>query len=271
MSNGTTRRGLAAGAGLLLAAGATAAQAQAQEPAGGLDALIKRGTVRIATDLSAPPFGLQDKTMQPAGADIDVANLLAKDLGAKLETVQVNSANRIPFLLTGRVDFVISSFSITPDRAKSVTFSIPFGGMSAVLVAGKDQHITGYGDLVGKKISVSRGTTNETDMIDNSPKGAQVVRFDDEASAQAALVAGQVDAYATGEILTKALAERNPKLNLESKFVLRNVFFAVGMRRGDPDLARWIDIWVMCRKESGDFGPIYTKWLGHALPNLPVF
>jgi polar amino acid transport system substrate-binding protein len=270
MSPFTTRRGLAAGAGLLMAAAGTTA-AEAQEAATGLDALLKRGKVAIATDLSAPPFGLQDKDMQPAGADIDVSNLLAKDLGLKLETVQVNSANRIPYLLTKRVDFVISSFSITPERAKSVTFSIPFGGMSSILVASKDQHITGYGDLVGKKISVSRGTTNETDMIDNAPKGAQVVRFDDEASAQAALVAGQVDAYVTGEILTRVFSDRNPQLKLESKFVLRNVFFSVGMRRGDPDLARWIDIWIMCHKESGEFGKIYTQWLGHALPTLPVF
>ncbi|MDB5872070.1 MAG: transporter substrate-binding protein [Ramlibacter sp.] len=236
-----------------------------------LDRIIKSGTVKVAIDLSAPPFGLQDKEMKPAGADVEVAQMLAKDLGVKLEIVQVNGANRIPYLMTKRVDFVISAFAVTPERAKSITFSIPYGGMRAVVVAPKDKKIGAFADLEGKKIGIARGTTNETDLATMAPAGAQIIRFDDEASAQAAMLSGQTDGYATGEIMTKAFSDRNPGLKLEPKLTLRNVYFAVGMRRGDPDMARWIDIWVMSNKSNGAFSKIYQKWLGNAMADLPVF
>jgi polar amino acid transport system substrate-binding protein len=254
----------------IVAVGASSPAAKADDISG-LDGIIKRGTVHVAIDLSSPPFGLQDENMQPAGADVDTAKLLAADLGVKLDIVQVNSANRVPYLLTKRVDFVISSFTITPDRAKSVTFSIPYGGMDEVLTARRGEHITGPADLAGKKIAVARGTTNELDAVAIAPPTAQVIRFDDEASAQSALVSGQVDGYVTGEIITKALAKRNPTLELETKFPLRTNYFAVGMRRGDADMARWVDIWVMSHKSDGALAKIFDHWVGHAATNLPVF
>ncbi len=55
--------------------------------------------------------------MQPSGFDIDLANLIAKALGVKIEFVTVNSPGRIPALLTNRVDMVVSIFSITAERA----------------------------------------------------------------------------------------------------------------------------------------------------------
>jgi polar amino acid transport system substrate-binding protein len=238
---------------------------------GGLDAIIKRGTVLVGIDLTSPPFGMQDQNMQAVGSDVDVANLLAKALSVKLEIVPVTSANRIPFLLTKRVDFIISQFAITPERAKSITFSIPYGGMRAVVVANKKLQIASAKDLVGKKVSVARGTTNEPDLNAIAPPGAQIMRFDDEASAQAALVSGQVDAYATGEIITKAFSDRNLQLELEPKFTLRNIFFGIGIRRGDADLARWVDIWIMSQKQEGSLNKIFEHWLGHAMADLPVF
>ena len=57
--------------------------------------------------------------MQPQGYDIDMAGLLAKALGVKLKLVPVNSANRIPYLTTNKVDMVISSLGKTPERERS--------------------------------------------------------------------------------------------------------------------------------------------------------
>ena len=52
-----------------------------------LDDIRKAGKVRIAIDLAIPPFGITDDKMQPAGSDVDLARLLAKDLGVELEIV----------------------------------------------------------------------------------------------------------------------------------------------------------------------------------------
>src|SRR3977135_1883344 len=52
-----------------------------------LDDIKKAGKIRIAIDLAIPPFGMTDDKMQPTGSDVDLARLLAKDLGVHLEIV----------------------------------------------------------------------------------------------------------------------------------------------------------------------------------------
>jgi len=98
-----------------------------------LDEIVKRGKVQIAVDTGTPLFGITDANMQPDGADVEVAKLIAKDLGVTLEMVPVTGPNRVPFLLSGKADMVVSIFGITPERAKSVAFSIPYGTLKAVI------------------------------------------------------------------------------------------------------------------------------------------
>ena len=93
--------------------------------ASSLDDIIARKKVLVGVDLSVPPFGITNEQMQPDGLDVDVAKLLAKDLGVELELVSVTGQSRIPSLQTGKVDFVVASFGIYTERALSVAFSNP--------------------------------------------------------------------------------------------------------------------------------------------------
>ena len=234
-----------------------------------LDDIVKRGKILVAIDISAPPFGIQNSKMEPDGADVETAKLLAKDLGVELEVVPVTSANRIPYLQTKRVDLTMSSFSITPERAKAVAFSSPYGAINAVIFAPKAVVIREAKDLSGKKIAVARGTTNETDLVAIAPPDAQILRFDDEASAMNALGAGQADAYSSSEIIAASLIPRYPDKGFESKFNLRRGFYGVAVRRNEPELLQWVNTFVWFRKNSGDLGRIYQKWIGVPLPELP--
>ncbi|HWL28337.1 MAG TPA: transporter substrate-binding domain-containing protein, partial [Burkholderiaceae bacterium] len=105
------------------------AQAGMPAHANDLDTIRANKTIRIAIDLGAPPFGTKDDTLKPIGSDVETAELLAKDLGVKLEIVPTTGANRVPFLLTNKADLVIASFSITPERQKVVDFSVPYAAI----------------------------------------------------------------------------------------------------------------------------------------------
>ena len=74
--------------------------------------ILKSGTVKIAVPEAFAPFGSVGKSGKHEGYDVDVAKLLAKDLGVKLELVPVVSKQRIPFLETNRVDLVISTMGL---------------------------------------------------------------------------------------------------------------------------------------------------------------
>src|SRR5690242_7919797 len=123
-----------------------------------LDDIKKAGKVRIAIDTAIPPFGMTDDKMQPSGSDVDTARLLAQDLGVQLEIVTTTGPTRIPSLQTNKADLVVSTLSITPDRAKVIDFSIPYADHPSVVGALKGVAISSYADLAGKKVAVVRGT-----------------------------------------------------------------------------------------------------------------
>lgn len=253
---------------------AMAIGAAALAPAGAqtLDAIQKRGKIIVAVDLGFPPWGSTNEKREPDGADVETARLLAKDLGVELEVLPVTAPNRIPVLLTGKADVTMSSFSITAERAKSVAFSNPYGVTSGVLVAKKDVVMKGLADLAGKKIGIPRGTTQDGQLTAEAPKGTELVRFDNDATSIAALLAGQVDAIATGGALGSQLAREYPDRHFENKFTISETYYAIGMRRGDPDFRLWLNTWIMLNLKNGKLGAIYEKWIGSPLPNnLPVF
>src|SRR5579871_2044504 len=97
-----------------------------------LDDIRQAKKVRIAIDLAIPPFGMTDDKMQPTGSDVDTARLLAKDLGVELEIVPTTGATRIPSLQSGKADLVISTLSVTPERAKVIDFSQAYATLSTV-------------------------------------------------------------------------------------------------------------------------------------------
>ena len=88
-----------------------------------LSDILKKGEVKIAVPEAFPPFGAVGKSGEHEGYDVDVAKLIAKDLGVKLKIVPVVSKQRIPFLETDKVDLVISTMGANPKRAKSINFS----------------------------------------------------------------------------------------------------------------------------------------------------
>lgn len=92
-----------------------------------LEDIRKAGVLRVASFDSNPPFGFVDaKSKQIEGLDVDYAKALADKLGVRLQVLPTNPANRIPLLTANKVDLVLANFTITPERAQQVDFSIPY-------------------------------------------------------------------------------------------------------------------------------------------------
>lgn len=236
-----------------------------------LDDIIAKKKVTIGVDLSVPPFGITNEQMQPDGLDVDVAKLLAKDLGVELDLVPVTGQSRIPSLQTGKVDFVVASFGIYTERALSVAFSNPYGGHKSVIIAAQDAQIKSLDDLKGKRVGVPRGTAHEKILSAAKIDGMELVRFDDDSTTLNALVAGQVDAIGTVNYIAAQLQQRYPDRNYEEKVTYLESFYGVGLRRGDPDLLHWLNTVLFVHKQSGELGKIYEKWMKTPMPELPSF
>ncbi|MCP8940033.1 transporter substrate-binding domain-containing protein [Alsobacter sp. SYSU M60028] len=243
-------------------------KAQAQTP----DEIIKRGKVVIAIDTTVPPYGMLDSSNQPAGIDIDVANLIGKQLKVPVEFVTVNSPGRIPALLSNRVDMVIAIFSITPERALQVAFSIPYAGQSAVLIAPKTTSIKTPDELKNLKVGVTRGALEDGALTAMNVPGMQLLRFDDGPSTVQAMLSGQIDAMGGGDYGEIYLRKGSKGEEYEQKFPLRAAHFGIGIRRGNPELLQWLNTFVYSIKNTGELDAISRKWRnGAPMIPLPVF
>ena len=234
-----------------------------------LDSIRAAKKIRISVDVASPPSGMIDSAMRPIGSDVEVATLLAKDLGVALEIVPTTVATRIPNLQTNKADLVISTLAFTPERAKIIDYSIPYAGQVSLVGGIKGVNVKSMADLAGKPVAVNRSSTQDSDLTENA-KGATIVRYDDDAAVITAAVTGQADLVATSGALFQAMVNKAPARQLELKFVLRTFDLGVGMRKGEPKLMAWVNNWVRINMKNGKLNEIFKKYHGTDIPESVV-
>ena len=246
-----------------------AAVGEAVEPPAAIDGIIAKGMIRIGVPNDLPPFGAPAADGKLEGYDIDVANLLAKDLGVRAELVPLRSGNRVASLLTHQVDLLVANLGVDPERAKSVAFSTPYAPFFSGIFGAPGVAAPGPAELQGKRVAVTRDSLEDKELSAIA-QGAEILRFDDNKATMDAYLAGQADLVATGNVVVADLAKRRPDKPIERKFVLRELPASVGVPRDQPHLLNWVNVFIFHAKLTGELDALARKWFGEPLPQLPA-
>jgi polar amino acid transport system substrate-binding protein len=233
-----------------------------------LEDILKKGVVRIAVPLDVPPFGSQNQAREAEGFDVELAGMVAKALGVKLELQQVTGANRIPFLLTDKVDIVISVMGLTPERAKQIMFTSPYADTNLSVFGPKSANVKSAAHIGSLKVAAAKGTTQEMALTAMAPK-ANIMRTEDDATAAAAYLSGQAELFATNNLIIPDLQKRNPSKEFEIKFVIRRSPAHMGVRMGELTLVRWLDSFIFFNTMNGELDRLHQKWLGMPMQPMP--
>ena len=236
-----------------------------------IDEILTKGEINVGVLIDVPPYGTVNANQEPDGYDADVAKLMGKYLGVKVNMVPVTGPNRIPYLVTGKVDLLIATFGITPERAKQVMFSIPYSAIENSVFARTDSGIKSTADLKGKKVGVPRGSVQDVLLTNALGTSAKIQRFDDDASTYQALASGQVDAIAETGFTGRELYGKTPDLKIAEAFILLRQPNGITMRKDQYNLHRWVNTFVYYTKNNGELAAIWTKWFGTEFPVLPTF
>jgi polar amino acid transport system substrate-binding protein len=237
-----------------------------QASADALDDIMQTKTIKIAVPQDFAPFGSAGPDLKPVGYDIDMANLIGKELGVKVELVPVSSANRIPYLQTKKVDLVISSLGKNPERQKVIDFSNAYAPFFQGVFGLKNLEVAKPADLANKTVGATRGAIEEQEITKLAPSSATIKRYEDNNATIAAFLSGQVDLIATGNVVAAAIAEKNPSRAPVSKFVIKDSPCFIGMNKGEPKLMARINEIIGKAKASGELDKISLKWLKAPLP-----
>ena len=165
------------------------------------------------------------------------AKALGVKLKLKLKLTQITGANRLPFLLTDKVDIVISVMRLTPERATQVMFTAPYANTSLAVYGPRNINVKSAADLGNYKVAAAKGTTQELALSAMNPK-ANIMRTEDDATAAAAYLSGQAQIFATNSLVAIDLAKKNPNKEFDLKFNIRRSPAHMGVKMGEHSLVR---------------------------------
>ena len=240
--------------------GATTAQADQ------LESVQQKGVLKVAVPQDFPPFGSVGTDLKPHGYDIDMAAYLAQKLDVKLELVPVTSANRIPYLQTGKVDLVISSMGKKAEREKGIAFIAAYAPFYLGVFGSSDETVTSAQDLSGKTIGVTRGSVEDLELSKIAPSDATIKRFEDNNATLSSFLSGQVSLIATGNLVVTEIATRYPAKAPQTKFLLKNSPCYVGVMKGEEALLKEVNRLITEAKQDGVLEGFSQKWLKAPFP-----
>jgi polar amino acid transport system substrate-binding protein len=252
----------------LMAATAFAGAAKADK----LDDIIGSGTLRCAVVLDFPPMGSRDASNNPVGFDVDYCNDLAKALGVTAEIVETPFPERIPALMSGRVDVGVASTSDTLERAKTVGFSVPYFAFEIVVTANEKSGVTSYDTMKGKTVGATAGTY-EAIALENQVKewGSGEFRpYQTQADVFLALSQGQIDATVSTSTVAQANVKTGnfPGIKVVGPTPFDIDYVSLFTNREEYGLINYLNLFVNHQVRSGRYKELFEKWVGGEAPNL---
>ena len=250
----------------------TAAHSYAQSA---LDTIVQGKKLRCGIMLDSPPAGFRNTKNEPDGFDVTYCKDMAAALGAEPEIVETPSPDRIPALVSNRIDVLIASTTPTPKRALTVAFTQPYMNNTMGVVTRKDTGIKAYADLNSKKLGGVVGSTPEQllnkELADGwKDKGATYTGYSNDAEAYLALQQGKVDAILVSFGVFNALEQSGqfPEFTIAGEAPLSDMV-SIAVRRDDQQMLNWAKMFVWQQSVSGRFAEVYKQYFGNGpVPSL---
>ena len=216
------------------------------------------GTIKIATEGAFPPFNLL-KGKELTGFEVDLANALAKGLGLKVQWVTQPFDNLLIGLGQDRYDFVIASHGITAERLKAVDFTNPHYCTGGAVVT-KPGGPMNAAALKGKTVAVQVGTTY-LENVRKVPGVKDVKTFPKDTDAQAALMAGRVDAW-VGDKFTGLDLVKAQKGKVVQGSLLFNEKIGMAVKKGNASLLKELNAALAKAMSDGTYAKLSGKYFG---------
>lgn len=212
----------------------------------------------VGLSIDYPPFEFKNGE-EIQGLDVDLAKLIGKQLDKKIVFKELSNNNLFTALNAGQIDLVISSISLTKERAKNFDLSNPYYIADMALIFRKERPIQKISELKNKKIGVQAGSTMETWVKELFTK-VKLVTMDLNILLIEALKSKQVDVVVVEYAQAKEFCNKNPDLGylLASK---SNHSYVVAIKKGSKQLLKQINAALEEIKEQGKFAELEHEWL----------
>jgi ABC-type amino acid transport substrate-binding protein len=218
-------------------------------------------------DTYEPMEFLDPKSHDRVGFDIDLGKAIAQELNVPAEFTNINfdsifapqNLGKDNVLTTGKVDLLIDSVTITPERQKYYLFSDPYINVGQVAITLKSNTtIKTKADLTNQKLAVAPATSNEA-LAKTLTTDAKVLRYVVPEDQAMAVVNGKADAMLVDLTNAKGIINNHPKLKIATDpFTEEN--YGVVIAKGKEDLQSTINQILDTLKQHGILESLRQKW-----------
>ena len=235
-------------------------------PAGSTMAeLQEAGEITIGVKFDVPPFGLNNpQTGEVEGFDVDLGNYIADRLGVEPVFREATSDNRIPLLVDGTIDLILSTMTITEERDLEIDFSEPYYVANGDVLVPGDSDIQSLDDLSGNTVCTALGSTYQETIKEEAPDAdLRLVDLYSECFDQ--VQTGQVDAVSTDNVILTGMVIQDDTLEiLDLDYTTEP--YGVGITEGDTEMKEFVDESVAEFIDSGAWQETYDEWVGQHIP-----
>lgn len=232
----------------------------------------------MATNAAFPPYEFKDDGGNFAGIDVEIAGLIAEELGLELEIVDIEFGAIIAGVQTGKYDIGMAGLTVTDERKESVNFSDSYAkGIQSVIVKADSEYAsfedfyTGFDDAGdpagvkdGIKIGVQQDTTGDIYSSDVPKKWGfgedKVERYKTGADAVEALKSGKVTAVIIDNEPAKSFVNANEGLKiLDGSYADED--YAIAVNKEDTELLNQINAALKKLTDNGEIAKIVAKYI----------
>ncbi|MFO7994732.1 MAG: transporter substrate-binding domain-containing protein [Marinobacter sp.] len=221
--------------------------------------------LRIAFDVPYEPFEYKDEDGELTGFEVELAEAMCEEMNANCEFVIQAWDGMIPGLMARKFDLIMSSMSITPERAERVLFSDPYYNTPGGWFAPEsfDTDVTDMEAMEGMTVGVQRGTTMDTYVTEEMGGVVSIKRYTTADDMVLDLEGERLDVvfvdYPVGEqtVLSKdGFKEVGEPVKLGEGV-------GVAMRKRDKDVAEEVNAALATLKEDGTYDTIMEKYFDY--------
>ena len=226
-------------------------------------ALAEGDKLIVGMELAYPPFETKDADGNPTGVSVDFAKAFGESIDREVEIQNIAWDGLIPALQTGMVDMVISSMTITEERAQVIDFSVPYANAYLALLVNAKSGVESIDDLnqSGKKVAVKIGSTGYIYATKNLTN-AEVIGLPDESACVTEVTQGKADAFIYDQLTIYRNWQANPDTTKAVFVPFQDVEnWGVAVQKGNSELLSQLNAFIPEYYANGGFDALTEKYL----------
>ena len=236
-----------------------------------LDEIIKDGTLRVGVNPNFPPMSSFGMTNQLEGFDVDIGRIIADKLGVEVEFVTTEAAQRVPFLVSNRIDISLGAMTRTPERAKLISYTVPLHSEAMGVITTDKNPVSSWQELDREDITLvnMRGNLSVELLKDKLPK-AKTLLVDGNADTIRAIAQGRADALVENVDFFIRFTEnyRNVTWQVLSEPIFIS-YCGIGVGKGNYALRDYLNVLLFDLHSDGTIGETWEKWYGAPM-TIPI-